>query len=927
MTNPFAQELEQRQTGEREAQGAGASARKRSDGEAQDTPPSGDRGSQKNTAASQSNPFRRELDGRRSGGGETEQVRARDGRMIEAPKEPDAPPDPVPAMSSIARSFNTGLANVLGLPADIANIPLKALGAPTVMGGSDDIKQVGAEAGGITHAPGEEPDGLGHRVAREVGSATLPAAGIMGRGGQVLKRTTTQRPVDRGIVDNIAVSSAQSPGKSAALEATSAGAAGVGGAVGNKLAPDDPTVEALGMLAGGSLPSLAMYGPTGRLARFGMEKTKEAAFPFTEAGGKVRAAKRLQGAAADPDEAARRVEGTDTDPDVPLTPARRTGDEGLLAIERAILKQNPRLSREVQDQLAEANDQAQRTAIEATGGDRDAPRRILERNRDYLVNLVDQRAKKAAAEADAKIAELSPDATPRQASRAARESIESALSDARKTENELWQRVDQDAEASLDNARQQLQTEIGSRSDFDDPADIPSWLSTALKRKKTPKLKDVQALRSRVLKEMREERGATAPNRNKLRILGDVEESLLEDMASAPGNDEAVQAARAFSKELNNKFTRGPVGKILGETRTGNARVQPEDTIPKILTGEASGRQVRQVLESAPEAEPAMRDYLRTAFVTQAMNDKGSVNPVARAKFFRRNQEVLDQLPGLQDEMKKAAKMKEFADRQGIRADRVGRIAHDKRKARTALYLDGPPREEMDRVLRSDNPERVARGLARKVAKDPQARQGIKTAFTESLLRNARTGQADEAGNVMVSGRRFNKLLNENDGVAKALGMTDGERARLRRIGTTLGRVEQRAEDAGRIVDDTPAAIIDLVGRVFAAQSGGQLANSSTGSSLVIAREFANRMRNTLRGLTGDRAEELLTAAVNDPKLYRELLTRPTDGAKKQRQAADAIQSWLAGTASKAAEDDDQDQPRGQRNPPRRRRDGRPVSQ
>ena len=487
-------------------------------------------------------------------------------------------------------------------------------------------------------------------------------------------------------------------------------------------------------------------------------------------------------------------------------------------------------------------------------------------------------------------------------------SIESALTDARRTENQLWSRVDRNADAGLDNARDRLRGITDERSRFDDPGDIPSWLRTALKRKKPPKLKDVQALRSRVLKEMREERGATTPNRNKLRILGEVEEALLDDMAAAPGNRETIEAARAFSRELNEKFTRGPVGKLLGETRKGTAWVEPEDTIPRILTGEASGRQVRQLLESAPDAESGLRDYLKTAFTTQVMTDRGSINPAARAKFFRKHDEVLEQLPGLRDDMRNAASMKEFAERQGLRADRVGRIAHNNKKARAALYLDGPPGEETNRVLRSNDPAGAARALARRVSKDRNAQQGLKTQFTETLLRNARTGQADEAGQVMVSGRRFNRMLNENEGVARALGMTEQERSRLKRIGTSLARIEQQTGDAGRIVDDTPAAIIDLVGRIFAAQSGGRIANESTGSSLVVAGAFAKRMREMLRRLSGDKAEELLTAAVNDPKLYRALLTRPTEGERRQRQAYEAINGWLGAPASTAAQEGEQEE-------------------
>ena len=88
-------------------------------------------------------------------------------------------------------------------------------------------------------------------------------------------------------------------------------------------------------------------------------------------------------------------------------------------------------------------------------------------------------------------------------------------------------------------------------------------------------VQELKSLRSELLREVRAEKAKDAPDRAKISLLQDLQQSLLADM-DVPGDD-ALTIALGFSRGLNQRFRQGDVGMILGYQKSG------EGAVPSLL--------------------------------------------------------------------------------------------------------------------------------------------------------------------------------------------------------------------------------------------------------------------------------------------------------------------------------------------------------
>jgi hypothetical protein len=302
-----------------------------------------------------------------------------------------------------------------------------------------------------------------------------------------------------------------------------------------------------------------------------------------------------------------------------------------------------------------------------------------------------------------------------------------------------------------------------------------------------------------------------------------------------------------------------------------------------------------------------VQNYLRAEFLDETMTDAG-LNRRAANRFIgiwdRRG--AFEEFPGLKDELLSATNAADAAQRWGIRADRVRSFANKSGKSRAALYLGADPGDEMRIVLNSNRPVAVAKSIHAKVSGDPDAVRGLQTSFIEEGFRRARSGQFYPDGDPIYSGQKFTKFLDEYRSTAKAVGISDEQFGRLENIALKMRQVE--AVPSGRVtkaLDDVPSAILDLAARYVGARTGGQLGNS-LGSGMVMAQAFSARTRRMLAHITRNRAEELLIAAADDPKLYKALLLRPNASQPAQDKAAATIKAWLVSVGVDVIEEDEE---------------------
>ena len=941
-------------------------------------------------------------------------------------------------------------------------------------GGSTSLSRGMEFIGADVAQPSDVADTYPERIAEGVG---LAAGTLLPGGAAVGGLRTAGGPVARGVAETVARPFLRQPMRATGVELTAGAGAGAGGLTAERNADSlgvSPAMariagELLGGLGAATAPGAAVraarnYTPLGYVGSKAIQAGKAAVVPFTESGGRVRAARRLQELSGAPAEDAARVTG---DTIGNLTPAQETGNPRLMALERAVRDADATLDRELAARSQEGNE-ALRQAIREPAGDataRDAAT-FIEGRQGSTRALLQRRIEQAQERANAAIGKLTPALKETQASAIVRRELDSALSDARAQERELWAAVPKAVQVPTSAAREAYDTFRGQlgRAQMDDlPAEAVRFLdpdSSNTVFGKSESVREVHALYSRLRETARQARAAGKPNQ--ARIADGIADGVLRDLESAdagrvsladaedafqhqqdvdrffgeydrlsrevagfgkrpltraiigrggvdpngplaaelrhrgitsrtvpglyrrgglkdvdnipaselegleftigeggngyasrdgiiealagensrtptltpeqqvaasdlaamegrlpqyekwrsemgarvdqpfPGDfgpevSSPLDAARAYSRELNQTFRQGRIGKVLGYEREGGVSTPAETTLADTIgTGGAraavTADELRRATRGTPEAEGAMRDYMRRRFSEYA-SPRGSLNVGRAQDFLRENDELLDRFPDLKAQVEGAARVVSSAHRQARtdqgRADRIG----DPKRSIGAAYAQAPFEREFSAVLRAQNPRAAAAQLARQTAKDQsgQAARGLKAAALDHLTRDF-----DPAKMRQILGDK-----RSGPAMAEVLGADD--MARVNRVVSELERASAGGRSVGRVMDDLPNTLIQYAARVLAARVGAQAGQGTSGASLLTANLASQRMRDFLHGLTNDKAAHLLRDAMRDPELFRDLLTADLRQPAAAKRAETRLTEWLAAETGVAA--------------------------
>ena len=183
---------------------------------------------------------------------------------------------------------------------------------------------------------------------------------------------------------------------------------------------------------------------------------------------------------------------------------------------------------------------------------------------------------------------------------------------------------------------------------------------------------------------------------------------------------------------------------------------------------------------------------------------------------------------------------------------------------------------------------------------DQEGRRAVQADFIDTLFTRAlsKSTDATDSGVPMASGRQLIRDIRDNQEVMKNLGMSEGEVGRSLRIAREISNMEQKAPSAvTQIMEDSPAAVMQLAAAIIGAKQGQSIAGGGLGSGLVLAQFMSNRARRLLSRLTSQEAERLMKDAVTDPELYKTLLTSGTVPRQIARERAAYLESWVMSTA------------------------------
>ena len=145
----------------------------------------------------------------------------------------------------------------------------------------------------------------------------------------------------------------------------------------------------------------------------------------------------------------------------------------------------------------------------------------------------------------------------------------------------------------------------------------------------------------------------------------------LENFPQSAGQDTwrvAYDMARAYSRGLNNTYTRAFAGDALSKTKQGGEQIAPELLAKRILQGGNDPTYVRikeindiavfsveQGLEGAENLVPTLRGItetiLRNARTAAFDPNTGEMNPKMLQKYVNENKDLLDKFPSLRDDL------------------------------------------------------------------------------------------------------------------------------------------------------------------------------------------------------------------------------------------------------------------------------------
>lgn len=765
------------------------------------------------------------------------------------------------------------------------------------------------------------PIGLAANAAKGVNTAAqaakATAQGLKSKGRNVKADSAGFEGVARqgvipSVIDDVLESTAKNPGSAAALELGMGVYPAIGAGVAEAELPGDATASMYGQLAGAISPlalvkSLDLAG--GGLSRLRTLTGRD--------GQEAAAAKTMQQAV--------KLSGGDTKQIIAAskaaqageTAAQATGSDAVKQIENVLARINPDFAAKIaaqSDNAINVQNSKIRTVVDEAdeAATIDALGTRLRRVTKSLDNLVG-RAEAKALEAQSSLRADNPQGDRISAAKDARTILDDALKTARQAETNLWNKIPQKAQVNIGEnsnfmaARKKVMEEYNMPAeDIDEYWRVKFALDEKTKaikgnmselQRKAKKMKDFKAdtlpagnllkLRTQYLREARNVSSGSQPNYQKAAAYRELADGLLEDISRDVTGD-AVTTARQYSKDLNDKFNRGYVGKVLNRTGTGDDAVSRGETLDQLSSSNpAKQAKAQEDLMTASEGNPQMmqaqKDFMNT-FAAAALNADNSLNMTRFNSFLDRNKNVLRQL-GLEKELGTVQGKAKFAKALQDQRKQADSFVQNKSIAARAVNT-ADLGKTIAQVTAGTNRNEGISALVRTVKRtgSKEAMDGLRHSMFEHVLKQSSTlgklsgAKMDEVLNGKVRGVSLREVL-----VKEGL-LNKGQVNGLDRMVARLNQYEVVAGNK-QFVDvlQEDELIFDTLVRLGAAKAQSASPIKPTGGGAIVAAGAAVRaVQKFLVKNPIIKVQNIMTEAMSDPKLMATLLERPTS-LKQQR--------------------------------------------
>lgn len=803
--------------------------------------------------------------------------------------------------SDFPAAINAEVLSLLGIPGNMWNATAKMLGAEKAMGPagltSKDMVQFGADIG-ATYAPDQTPDTAltkaGTFLAQGVEfllpvlrwgrAAGTPAASTRGLtkitpGGKVVKNVSTGKLV----AEKIAAPFKQSPGMAWTGESVASTAAGIGAYYGKE--KYGPTGEMAAALAGGAAAQPFLMG--GReLGKF----AKRQIFTMSEAGSKQKLrdyTASISGTTDIPEKITKAQSLVLSKAKIPA--AKLSGDHHLIRLTNDVLDDNPALQHEFRMMEDETNMLA-RQEMDKLGGKVpiEETQAFLRGRVQKIEFLLNARVKLAAENSKETVAAMSPKQQLKSVNDNVKDQLDAALVDAKKIEQEAWNKVDKDVYVSTEELlsthqqalEKQQATQAGATikmpkfvndflGKFENGQYVPGTYGS---RESVLELKEFRTL---LYDEIKKPDTTT----NLKRLLTDLRNSAFKDMELA--KDKTVQEAIEVSRVRHDTFEGDIMEKVFGRNKQGR-EIDSGLTLESVKSGPKSGPQAAVSIKKILKASPGSFDEMEQLIKIQIANsnilkvDKDGfkrINVVAAKKYMNTHEQVLDIFPALRKQLDTAIGREErFIATKGSIDARIKKI-----ESGTAYKIskDGvAPGRVLPDIMKSPYP---AKEMKKAISQSNKTgRRGLRNDAVNFLMKSAETERVDEQGNAFLSGQKLAKVWKENK---KVLSQTFNkyELKRFERILLTIQKNEtpSKLPEIGKILP--PTNILTAVAMRAVGLSIGHKLGQVTGSPLHATSKVMGVTEKFVDLLDSGRAKRMLVDAIQNPDLFKVITANPVN--------------------------------------------------
>ena len=420
--------------------------------------------------------------------------------------------------------------------------------------------------------------------------------------------------------------------------------------------------------------------------------------------------------------------------------------------------------------------------------------------------------------------------------------------------------------------------------------------------------------------------------------------SLLDDMEQV--RNPAYDTARAFSREVNDTYTRTFAGEMRGVTKTGADRIIPEVLVSRAFSGNSDliNARMRQIQDAVDMLPRLHNQYVadfgpndpRALLLEDAVNRAGpravstadavdratrlaaaaSIDPQTNrlntsrlSRWLYENEALVDSIPGLRNDLENSIRAQNSLDLITKQNSSISKKIE--KEVAFSKFLGENPSEAVADAINSKNPALTMRRLAQ------AARTGMGKGQNQDLTDALKSAVYDyaytKAGGDKLNFKAYNDVFFAPTSTGRpALAdilvdsgiMNRLELASIKKLTGELARIEAvmgNKQVLERVLE-TSDAVEDLVLRVVGARVGAGVAEG--GSTLIAASAGSRMMRDMFDRLPNESVRGLLEQAARDPAFMVRLLQKNRTEAEKIKFAQFA-RGYLINAGLTAGEDEE----------------------